>query len=62
MENTTPQKGQYYTFATPPKPVGYWCLYSTTGYSVQFSLYQKPTDEQIKNTEEVLGWKWRDAE
>jgi len=27
-----------------------------------FSMYQKPTDEQIKNTEELLGWKWKDAD
>jgi len=24
-------------------------------------MYQKPTDEQIKNTTELLGWIWKDA-
>jgi len=44
-----------------PKPVGYWCLYD--GYpKVQFMMYQKPTDEQIKNTTDLLGWIWKDAE
>jgi hypothetical protein len=27
-----------------------------------FSMYQKPTDDHIKNTEELLGWKWKDAD
>jgi hypothetical protein len=44
-----------------PKPVGYWCLYD--GYPrVQFMMYQKPTDEQIKNTTALLGWIWKDEE
>jgi hypothetical protein len=24
-------------------------------------MYYKPTPEQIKNTEELLGWGWKDA-
>ena len=56
----TPKAGEY-TFYQPPKPVGYWCLYKTQGFSTQFAMYDKPTDEQIKNTEQMFGWIWRDA-
>ena len=48
------------TFYKPPEPVGYWCLYSG-GTTTKFAMYQKPTDEQIKNTTELLGWIWEDA-
>jgi hypothetical protein len=51
-----------YSFIAPAKPVGYWCLYQVQGYSTQFAVWNKPTDEQIKNTEELLGWKWKEAE
>ena len=51
-----------YTIVMPPKPVGYWCLYQVQGYSTQFAVWNKPTDEQIKNTEELLGWKWKDSD
>ena len=51
-----------YSFITPPKPVGYWCLYQVQGCSTQFAVWNKPTDEQIKNTEELLGWKWKEEE
>jgi len=50
-----------YIIATPPKPVGYWVLYPQGTPHVQFAMYHKPTDEQIKNTEQLLGWKWEDA-
>ena len=49
-----------YVFATPPKPVGYWVLYPQGTPHTQFAMYHKPTDEQIKNTEQLLGWGWRD--
>ena len=51
-----------YMFKPAPEPVGYWVLYpqSTTPYT-KFAMYVKPTDEQIKNTEELLGWKWEDV-
>ena len=53
---------QTYTIMQPPKPVGYWVLYpQSTPYSTQFAMYQRPTDGQIKNTEQLLGWGWRDA-
>lgn len=56
-----PPIGSTYTIAKPPKPVGWWVLghggYGTT----QFAIYVKPTDDQIYNTEQLLGWKWKDA-
>ena len=55
-------KEMQYTFVMPPTPVGWWCLYQVQGYSTQFAVWDKPTDEQIKNTEELLGWKWKEAE
>ena len=44
-----------------PKTVGYWVLYPQckTG-NIKFAMYYKPTDEQIKNTEQLLGWGWED--
>lgn len=45
-----------------PEPVGYWVMqYSDEAQYVLFAIYAKPTDEQINNTESLLGWKWRDA-
>jgi len=44
-----------------PKPVGYWVLYPQTIPYTSFAMYHKPTDEQIKNTEQLLGWEWRDT-
>ena len=49
------------TFAQQPEVVGYWVLYPKAPLSVQFGMYYKPTDEQIKNTEALLGWGWKDA-
>jgi hypothetical protein len=50
-----------YTFAKPPEPVGFWILDPQGAWKTHFSMYSKPTDQQIKNTEELLGWKWKDA-
>jgi len=50
-----------YTFAKPPKPVGYWILDPQGVWKTQFAMYSKPNEQQIKNTEELLGWKWKDA-
>jgi hypothetical protein len=50
-----------YTIAQPPKPVGYWVLYGQGSPYTQFSMYHKPTRLQIWFTEQLLGWKWRDA-
>jgi hypothetical protein len=47
--------GQY------PRPVGYWVLYKDGALNTSFAMYNKPTDEQIKNTEQLLGWHWKDA-
>lgn len=60
--NTVEDIPAYYTIMQPPKPVGYWILDpSPTGPNTSFSMYAKPTDKQIKNTEEAFGWKWKDA-
>lgn len=49
------------TNAKPPEPIGYWVLdFSSFGPSTMFAIYKKPTDIQIKNTEETFGWKWKD--
>ena len=61
MTHDEPQMMQW-KICMPPTPVGWWCLYKTDGYSTQFAVWEKPTDEQIKNTEELLGWKWKEAE
>lgn len=53
--------GTFAHFAQQPKVVGYWVLYPQAILSVQFGMYYKPTDEQIKNTEALLGWGWKDA-
>jgi hypothetical protein len=48
-------------FILPPSPVGFWVLYKEGLLNTSFAMYHKPTDEQIKNTEQLLGWQWRDA-
>jgi hypothetical protein len=51
-----------YKFCEPPKPVGYWVL-GAGGYgAINFSMWVKPTPEQIENHKAMLGWEWRDAE
>jgi hypothetical protein len=50
-----------YTFIKPPEPVGYWILDPKGFVHSQIAMYSKPTEQQIKNTEELLGWKWEDA-
>jgi hypothetical protein len=50
----------YTVIASPPEPDGYWEIGG--GYSTyRFAIYKKVTDQQIKNTEELLGWKWIDG-
>ena len=49
----------------PPKPVGAWVIdppdnETGAGASTLFCVFRKPTEQQIKNTEETFGWKWRD--
>lgn len=50
------------TIMPPPKPVGAWVLYPKGAWKTNFVMYHKPTDEQIKNTEQLLGWGWEDAD
>jgi hypothetical protein len=42
------------------KPVGYWVIYPQGPMRTSFAMYHKPTAEQIANTEQLLGWGWRD--
>lgn len=51
---------QQMTIYKPPEPVGYWVLYPGAAQIKMFAMYRKPTDEQIKNTEQLLGWGWKD--
>ena len=66
-EDVTPIKFNYvrpneYAIINPPNPVGWWVLYPGASWQFRFSMFIKPTDQQIKNTEELLGWKWKDNE
>lgn len=53
---------QRISFYSPPQPVGWWVLYAEAPQHkhIVFAMYYKPTDEQIKNTEQLLGWTWKD--
>ena len=44
-----------------PVPVGYWILGAEAAFYTAFAMYRRPTDEQIANTEALLGWTWKDA-
>ena len=46
-----------YEFLVPPQYVGTWEI----GGNWHISILKKPTDAQIKNTEELLGWVWHDG-
>lgn len=51
------------TFHKQPDAVGFWRLsYGNDRSYTQFAMYARPTDEQIKNTEELLGWTWIEAQ
>lgn len=50
-----------FTLAQQPKAVGCWVMYPQGVWKTKFVVYHKPTDEQIKNTEQLLGWGWEDA-
>ena len=54
-------QGPTFTLAQPPKPVGFWVLYPGASPFTKFAMYKRPTDEQIRHTEELLGWGWEDA-
>ena len=54
-----------YKIYVPPKPIGAWIIDppdNDTGTEpcLMFAVFKKPTTQQIKNTEETFGWKWRD--
>ena len=53
--------GSSFTFSSSPKPVGFWVLYPGVAAQTKFAMYRRPTDEQIKNTEALLGWGWEEA-
>jgi hypothetical protein len=46
-----------YSLYVAPNPVGYWLV----GGHLRLYVLKKCTDEQIKNTEELLGWIWKDV-
>ena len=39
-----------------PKYEGYWVI----GENFHIQIKKKPTEQQIKNTNELLGWEWKD--
>jgi hypothetical protein len=53
-----------YTFNTPPKPVGWWQITPSVqgGWSTRFAVYAPLDPKHIKNTEELLGWIYLEAE
>ena len=55
------QHGKLYTNSVesfePTIYAGSWCI----GGNFYINIKEKPTNEQIKNTEQLLGWKWKDA-
>ena len=53
--------GPMYTFLQQPTLVGFWVLYPGGVMTTQFAVYKKPTDAQIQNTKDLLGWGWKDA-
>lgn len=44
------------TFHAPPNHEGYWMI----GENFYVAIKKKPTEQQIKNTKELLGWEWKD--
>ena len=47
-----------------PPVVGYWKLDQSESNlgSTMISMMHKPTDQQIKNTEDTFGWRWIDVD
>jgi hypothetical protein len=45
-----------YTIQSLPSPVGTWVI----GGLLHINITKRPTDEQIKNTEEMFGWEWKE--
>jgi hypothetical protein len=44
------------SFKLPPNYDGYWVI----GENFHIQIKKKPTEQQIKNTNELLGWEWKD--
>jgi hypothetical protein len=44
----------------PPKPVGWWQITPDVGggWNTRFAVYAHLDPKHIKNTEELLGWKY----
>ena len=40
-----------------PKYDGYWVV----GENFYIAIKKKPTEQQIKNTNELFGWEWKDG-
>ena len=51
------QPTKRYRIQKPPPTIGYWRV----GGNTLFSVTRRPTDEQIKNTEALLGWEWQEV-
>jgi len=49
---------QYVFAPLNPPYAGSWVI----GGNWHMNVIQKPTEEQIKNTEAYFGWKWKDAQ
>lgn len=45
-----------YALIVPPKVVGLWDI-----GDISFAITRRPTDAQIKATEEMFGWVWKEA-
>ena len=43
------------------QPVGFWVLYPGAPLTTKFGMYVRPTDLQIANTQQLIGWGWEDA-
>jgi hypothetical protein len=52
-----------YTILKSPEPIGWWQITPTVegGWSTRFAVYAPLNPTHIKNTEELLGWKWIDG-
>lgn len=49
------------TIALTNTPAGYWLTNADSEQPVVFAVHQRPTDARIAYTEQLMGWKWKDA-
>ena len=49
-----------YALSKPPKPVGYWRIGADPMgmYGSYFPVYRKPSEKEIKNHYNLLGWEY----